>query len=58
MDKYRNIIDTTYTFYSDQLKNVFNPLIYRDFVNVKFVEDFYKIVNEDYIEKYNNFIIR
>jgi hypothetical protein len=21
MDKYRNIFDTTYTFYSDQLKN-------------------------------------
>ncbi len=31
MDKYRNIIDTTYTFYSDQLKNKITQKIINDY---------------------------
>ena len=27
------------------------------FVNLKFIEDFYNIIKEDYIERYNEFLI-
>jgi hypothetical protein len=32
-------------------------IIKYSFINSKFVKDFYNIINEDYIERYNEFLI-
>ncbi len=38
-------------------KKIFIALLIKEFLNSKFVKDFYNIIKEDYIERYNEFLI-